>query len=246
MEHILSLKNINKSFGGLTTTDNVSIDIEKGTICGLIGPNGAGKSTLFNIITGNYKADSGRIILNNKNINGLKPHQRARLGLTRTFQNLRLFSNMSVYENIAVSSKQPTLAENIMQIAVGTPILDNKKIYDIIEIFDLGKYVNNTAGSLPYGLQRRLELARCLATNPSFIILDEPIAGMNEAEIQEMGRIIRHINSLGITILLSEHDISFVMGLCGHVFVMDKGKIISSGTPQHVSADPLVREAYFG
>jgi ABC-type branched-subunit amino acid transport system ATPase component len=146
-----------------------------------------------------------------------------------------------VYENIAVSSKHPTLIENIMQIAAGRVILDNKKIYDIIEIFDLGKYVNSTAGSLPYGLQRRLELARCLATNPSFIILDEPIAGMNEAEIQEMGRIIRHINSLGITI-----HISFVMGLCTQVFVMDKGKIISSGTPQHVSADPIVREAYFG
>lgn len=246
MEHILSLKNINKSFGGLTTTDNVSIDIGRGTICGLIGPNGAGKSTLFNIITGNYKADNGSIIFDDKDISGLKPHQRARLGLTRTFQNLRLFSNMSVYENIAVSGKQPTLAENIMQIAAGRAILDNKKIYDIIEIFDLGKYVNSTAGSLPYGLQRRLELARCLATNPSFIILDEPIAGMNEAEIQEMGRIIRYINSLGITILLSEHDISFVMGLCGQVFVMDKGKIISSGTPQHVSADPIVREAYFG
>ncbi len=181
MEHILSLKNINKSFGGLTTTDNVSIDIGKGTICGLIGPNGAGKSTLFNIITGNYKADSGSLIFDKKDISGLKPHQRARLGLTRTFQNLRLFSNMSVYENIAVSGKQPTLAENIMQIALGIPILDNKKIYEIIEIFDLGKYVNSTAGSLPYGLQRKLELARCLAVNPSFIILDEPIAGMNEA-----------------------------------------------------------------
>jgi len=246
MEAILSLKNLSKSFGGVTTTDNVSLDIEKGSICGLIGPNGAGKSTLFNLITGNYLPDNGQVVFNDKNITGMKPHQRARLGMVRTFQNLRLFSNMSVYENIAVSGVQPSLYQHFAQILAGKNVLDNKKIYEIIQLFDLGKYANSTAGSLPYGMQRRLELARCYATNPSFIILDEPIAGMNEPEIKEMSRIISYINSQGITILLSEHDISFVMGLCSQVFVMDKGKIISSGNPQHVSADPLVREAYFG
>ncbi len=246
MEAILSLKNLSKSFGGVITTDNVSLDIKKGIVCGLIGPNGAGKSTLFNLITGNYLPDGGQVVFDNRDITGMKPHQRARLGMVRTFQNLRLFSKMSVYENIAVSSLQPPLHEHFTQILTGRKVLDNKQIYEMIQLFDLGKYANSEAGSLPYGMQRRLELARCYATNPSFIILDEPIAGMNEPEIKEMSRIISYINSQGITILLSEHDISFVMGLCRHVFVMDKGRIISSGTPQHVSADPLVREAYFG
>lgn len=249
---ILHAKDINITFGALRAVSDFNLELREKELVGLIGPNGAGKTTVFNILTGVYSATSGTYTFNGIEVKKTPTYKLVRRGLARTFQNIRLFKNMSVLDNVLVANNFN------MKYGVFTGIFRlpkfwleerraKKKALKLLRIFDLDKYADTPAGSLPYGQQRKLEIARAMATNPKVLLLDEPAAGMNPTETEELMKTIKLIrDKFGIAILLIEHDMKLVLGICERLIVLDHGTIIASGDPQKVVNDPAVVTAYLG
>jgi len=249
---MLTVKNLGISFGGLRAVDSFNITIEKGELYGLIGPNGAGKTTAFNLLTGVYKPDTGQIILDDVNITGLSTIEINKAGIARTFQNIRLFKNLSVLDNVKIGLhndyKYSTFAGVLRLPAYfKTEKRMNERAYDILKVFDLESSADLLSSNLPYGKQRKLEIARALATNPKLLLLDEPAAGMNPSETDELMETITLIRKkYNVTILLIEHDMKLVAGICEKIFVLNFGMELANGLPGEVLHDPEVIKAYLG
>ena len=252
MDNILEAKDLSINFMGLKALSDFNLQLKNKELVGLIGPNGAGKTTVFNILTGVYAQSSGEYILNGENIYNLKPHQLAKKGIARTFQNIRLFKEMTVIDNIIVAMNF-NMKYGYLSGAFRLPKYwkEEKEIYeeamDLLKFFALEDYSDYLAGSLPYGLQRVLEIARALATKPDVLLLDEPAAGMNPHETDNLMLVIKNIRDVfNISVLLIEHDMQLVLGICERVIVLDYGKIIAQGDPYEVVNNPKVIEAYLG
>lgn len=249
---MLECKNLGIQFGGLKAVDSFNLNIEKGMLYGLIGPNGAGKTTVFNLLTGVYKPTTGTIRLDGKLINGKTPTQINNMGIARTFQNIRLFSNMSVLDNVKVALhekvKYPLLASMTHMFSFNKKEKEMDELAtDILKVFSLDDKSDTLSGNLPYGEQRKLEIARALATSPSLLLLDEPAAGMNPNETEELMDTIRQIRDrYNLTILLIEHDMKLVAGICEKLSVLNFGTELASGTPSEVLNNPEVITAYLG
>ena len=248
---LLQLKNVSRHFGGLRVLEDVNLSVPANTIFGLIGPNGAGKTTVLNIITGLLPPSSGEVLFNGVSLVGQKPHKITQGGIARTFQNIRIFKEMSLLDNVAVGMHSNLdygfasvfLRGSKFQAAERAA---REKAYELLSWVRLEHKCDELAESLSYGEQRRLELARALATDPKLLLLDEPVAGMNSTEKEELMHEVRNIHARGFTIFMIEHDMRFVMGLCKEIAVLNFGKIISHGGPDHVRNDPQVIEAYLG
>jgi branched-chain amino acid transport system ATP-binding protein len=249
---ILSINQLTRRFSGLVAIDHVSFAVEEGEIFGLIGPNGAGKTTMFNMITGLIPPSGGEIFYKNQAIDRSQPYQIARKGIARTFQNLRLFSNLSVLENVAIANHIHTRS-NLISSIWGTKLAKAEeqeiqlRAYQLLELVGLESKSAQVAHNLAYGDQRRLELARALALQPQLLLLDEPAAGMNPSEKAALSDLIRKIRSLfNLTIIMIEHHVPLVMGLCDRIAVLDFGQLIALGSPEIVKNDPAVITAYLG
>lgn len=249
---ILETKDLSISFGGLKAVSDVNLHVDEGELLGLIGPNGAGKTTLFNMLSGVYTPTSGDIILDGERVNGISPDKLSKLGVARTFQNIRLFDNLTVLDNVKLAMNQ------YMEYGVLTGIFRLPKFWkeendatekakEILRLFNLEKYFRAFAGSLPYGEQRKLEIARAMATRPKLLLLDEPAAGMNESETKDLMDSIALIREkTGVSILLIEHDMNLVLGISDRLVVLNYGEILAEGDPQEVIADKEVVRAYLG
>ena len=249
---VLEATNLGIDFGGLTAVDDFNIALGRTEISGLIGPNGAGKTTVFNLLTNVYKPTRGSILLDGMATAGKSVYEVNRMGIARTFQNIRLFSKMTVEENVLVgfgNSMNSSLVTDLLRLPGHwkQEAEFHDKALDLLDIFGMRRFADTQAGNLPYGAQRRLEILRALATNPKVLLLDEPAAGMNPAETEELMENIQKIrDELGVAILLIEHDMSLVMGVCEVVGVLDYGRIIAKGTPEQIQNNHKVIEAYLG
>ena len=249
---VLDVRNLGIDFGGLTAVDEFHVTIGQTEICGLIGPNGAGKTTIFNLITGVYQPTRGCVLVKGIDIKGKSVAQVNRMGVARTFQNIRLFTQMTALDNVKVGMHhdiKTNFATNLFHFPGFRKAEKeaDEKAMELLSFMGLAEVANVPAGSLPYGIQRRLEIVRALATNPSVLLLDEPAAGMNPSETAELMELIRRIrDTFHIAILLIEHDMNLVMGVCETIAVVNYGKIIAKGTPEQIQSNPAVIEAYLG
>ena len=252
MSELLRTENVSEVFGGLKAVTDFNIHLDRGELVGLIGPNGAGKTTAFNMLTGVYQPTTGSITFEGESIVGLKPYQVTQRGIARTFQNIRLFSELTVLENVKIAFHYHVkygLLESVFRI--GRYFKEEEAIeqeaHRLLKIFHLDDKAYEVAKNLPYGAQRRLEIARALAAKPKLLLLDEPAAGMNPQETKELMDMIRWIRKeFGLTILLIEHDMSLVMGICERIYVLEYGEIIAQGTPDEIKQNPEVIRAYLG
>ncbi len=247
---VLELRGVTRHFGGVVAVSELNMQVPEGSITGLIGPNGAGKTTVFNMISGFYTPQEGQILFQERDITALPPHKICKRGIARTFQNIRLFSGASALENVMTGCHVRRKAQWWMPLfflAGREERSIRERAARLIHRLDLDAYMHEKATSLPYGAQRRLEIARALATEPAFLLLDEPAAGMNPQESEELMDFIRHIrDEFSLTILLIEHDMKVVMGVCQHIWVLEYGRLIAEGSASEVRANPKVIEAYLG
>ncbi|MFO7739637.1 MAG: ABC transporter ATP-binding protein [Desulfatiglandaceae bacterium] len=249
---LLQIQKMTHEFGGLRAVHNYDLMIESGQIRGLIGPNGAGKTTIFNLITGIYTPTAGKIIFDGKQINGLPPHEIASLGLGRTFQNMRLWRHMTVLEHVKMA-RYSKITYGLMGAFFGTPRRHREeseieeRAHGLLEMLGVSQFENHIVPNLPYGAQRRVEMARALATEPKILFLDEPTAGMNPEELVQMMRIIRKVHAeFGLAIFLIEHRLKVVMELCEMIQTLVFGEVIAEGTPEEIQNNPAVIDAYLG
>jgi branched-chain amino acid transport system ATP-binding protein len=247
----LDIEHLTMQFGGIMAVSDVTMSVKQGEIHGLIGPNGSGKTTILNVVSGYYKPTSGKVSFEGKPISGLPAHKITALGFARTFQNLRLFPSMNVLDNVLVATGHHARTSLLDELFNPMAIQREEKVFTdkamgLLKLLDCGEHAHKRATSLPYGLQRRVEIARALATDPKIVLLDEPAAGLNESEIDQLREILLKIRGSGVTIFLVEHHMKLVMGICEALTVLDYGKKIAEGTCEQISCDPLVIEAYLG
>lgn len=251
MTAILRIENVTQRFGGLVALSGINLEVKQGKIVGIIGPNGAGKTTLFNVVTGIYKPTEGKIFISEQDITGLQPHKIARQGFARTFQNIRLFKKMTVLDNVLTGMSLWTKA-NLLDAVFHTKRQKREQeeclrfADEILDTLDIAREKYTLASGLPYGVQRKLEIARAMATKAKLLLLDEPAAGMNEFETEELRNIVLRLQQAGYTILVIEHDMQFVMNLCEYIYAFDHGVLIAQGPPDVIKTDEKVIEAYLG
>lgn len=247
----LEIEHLTMQFGGVVAVNDVTMSVKPGEIHGLIGPNGSGKTTIFNVVSGYYKPTSGRISYEGKTISSLPAHKITAFGFARTFQNLRLFKSMTVLNNVLVGMGHHSRTSIWDEILNPRAVQREEKAFtdkaiELLRLLNVEKFANERATSLPYGHQRRVEIARALATNPKIVLLDEPAAGLNEVETEQLREILLKIRDSGVTIFLVEHDMKLVMGVCEIITVLDYGKKIAEGPCGKINSDPVVIEAYLG